>query len=140
MSFFDWVCCPDDFDSFVNQFRYNSAAKIALPLLISTRIRGMGFALVCDMLKEMGYVDYPKPDVHIIDICEALGLSSRNQYDCFETICQMATDNDVTPYRVDKILWLICSGRFYMDGMNIGRHKEQFIESARQMLKETELY
>lgn len=125
-----------DFDAFVNQFRYNTATRMALPLMVSTKNRGMGFALVCDLLKELGYVDYPKPDVHIIDICEALGLSSRNQFDCFEAICKIAVDNSVTPYKVDKIMWLICSGKLYNDGINLGRHKDQFIESAKQMLIE----
>jgi hypothetical protein len=129
----------EDFDSFVNQFTYNTSTRMALPLLISTKIRGMGFALVCDTLKELGYVDYPKPDIHIIDICDALNLSSRNPSDCFEAICQMAVDNHVSPYRVDKILWLICSGKLYNDGINLGRYKEQFIGSAKQMLITKEL-
>jgi hypothetical protein len=36
-------------------------------------------------------------------------------------------DIEVTPYKIDKIIWLICSGRFYLDDINIGRHKEELI-------------
>lgn len=68
----------DDFKTFVNQFDYNLHTRMALPLLISTKISGIGFSLACDCLKELGYVNYPKPDVHLIDVFSGLGLSERN--------------------------------------------------------------
>lgn len=43
-------------------------------------------------------------------------------------------DSTVTPYKIDKILWLICSGRFYLDDTTISRHKEEFIKNAREIL------
>lgn len=48
----------DDFKTFVNQFDYNLHTRMALPLLISTKISGIGFSLACDCLKELGYVNY----------------------------------------------------------------------------------
>ena len=129
----------EDFRSFIERFSYNSSSRMALPLLISTKIRGMGFALACNMLKELGYLDYPKPDVHIIDICEALGLSSRSPYEAFEAIVQMADDNGVSPYKVDKVFWLICSGRFYHDNIISKRHKSEFIQAELEMLSTLEL-
>ncbi len=124
----------EDFRSFIARFNYNSSTRMALPLLISTKIRGMGFALACNMLKELGYLDYPKPDTHIIDICEALGLSSRNPYEAFEAIVRLADDNGVSPYKVDKVFWLICSGRFYHDNIATKRHKSEFIQAELEML------
>ena len=126
----------EDFRSFIARFSYNSSTRMALPLLISTKIRGMGFALACNMLKELGYLDYPKPDVHIIDICEALGLSSRDPYEAFEAIVQLADDNEVSPYKVDKVFWLICSGRFYHDNITSKRHKNDFIQAELKMLSD----
>ena len=43
-----------------------------------------------------------------------------------------------SPYKVDKIFWLICSGRFYLETpeINIGRHKAPFIEFAQQRINE----
>lgn len=43
-----------DFDEFVKRFDYNVDTRMALPLLISTKIRGIGFALACNALKELG--------------------------------------------------------------------------------------
>ena len=56
----------DDFKGFVGQFDYNVHTRMALPLLISEKISGMGFALACDFLKELGYINYPKPDVQLM--------------------------------------------------------------------------
>ena len=66
----------DDFRGFVAQFDYNRPTRMALPLLISTKIRGIGFALACDTLKELGFLSYPKPDVHLIEVFSKLGLSA----------------------------------------------------------------
>ena len=53
--------------------------------------------------------------MHLSDICVALRLSGNSPYEVFETIVQMAEDNEVTPYEVDKVLWLISSGKYYKD-------------------------
>lgn len=130
-----------DFRGFVNRFYYNVHTRIALPLYISTKIKGIGFALACDALKELGYTQYPKPDSHIINICYELGLSSKNgtsdeaEVSAFEAVVKMAEDNKVTPYKVDKVLWLIGSGNFYNDGINNGRHEEEFIKEAKKRLQ-----
>ena len=107
-----------DFDEFVKRFDYNAYSRMALPLLIQSRIRGIGFALACDLLKELGYTSYPKPDVHMIDVFHALGFCEDDPMSAFEAIGRMAddyksVDREVTPYRVDKVFWLICSGNYY---------------------------
>ena len=46
-------------------------------------------------------------------------------------------DAEVSPYKVDKVFWLICSGRFYLEDpeINIGRHKKLFIEFALERIE-----
>lgn len=122
----------EDFKSFLTQFDYNLLTRMAMPLLISTKISGMGFALACDCLKELGYTNYPKPDIHLIQVFVGAGLSSNNPISVFEAIVRMAEDckeidPEVTPYKIDKVIWLICSGRFYLDSISIKKHKEEFI-------------
>lgn len=123
----------DDFRDFVSRFDYNGPTRMALPLLISTKISGIGFALACDILKELGYLNYPKPDVHLIEVFSQLGLSEGDPISVFETIVEMAEvckeiDPDSSPYKLDKIIWLICSGKFYLDNISVGRHKDDFIQ------------
>lgn len=124
-----------DFDKFVKRFDYNASSRLALPLLIQSRIRGIGFALACDLLKELGYTNYPKPDVHLIDVFSAIGLSDDNPISVFDAIERMAedckmVDKDVTPYRVDKVFWLICSGYYYNENppIRIKGHKQELID------------
>ncbi len=130
----------EDFKSFVAKFDYNLLTRMAMPLLISTKISGLGFALACDFLKELGYTSYPKPDVHLTQVFVGAGLSSDKPISVFEAIVRMAEDckeidPEITPYKIDKVIWLICSGRFYLDQISVGRHKEEFINLIEGELK-----
>ncbi len=129
-----------DFEEFVNRFDYNVHTRMALPLLIGERISGIGFALACDMLKELGYQAYPKPDVNLMQVFEALGLSDGKPLDTFQAIvkiadvCSKVKGELVTPYNVDKVFWLICSGNFYFDKKKVKSKKADFIEYAKEKM------
>ncbi len=128
----------EDFKKFVNQFNYNIQTRMALPLLIQAKIRGFGFALACDALKELGFTEYSKPDVHIKDVLSGIGLCENNPYAVFEAIDRMAqdckaVDETVTPYKIDKIIWLICTGNFYNDKPTGIRHKKELIERLKNL-------
>lgn len=116
-----------DFNNFVNRFNYNEMSIAALPMLLEKEIVGLGFPLACDFLKELGFSEYPKPDVHIKDIFVAFDLCDNNDYSAYKAVIEMANVVKDTPYNVDKIFWLISSGNFYLHNINIGRHKEDFI-------------
>ena len=110
-------------------------------MLLSQEIEGFGFALSCDFLKELGYINFPKPDVHLRDIFTALGLceDKPDDYKLFKAVIRLAENAGVTPYNADKVFWLIGSGYFYDDphiGKNgrVGRLKEVFIDYARPIL------
>ncbi len=105
-----------DFDQFVMFFHNDERARNALPLLLKQEIRGFGLALACDFLKESGYFWYAKPDVWLIKICEELNLSENSdEYDVLNAIIRVADSNKKTPYEIDKVFWLIGSGKLYKD-------------------------
>lgn len=120
----------EDFDTFVRLFSYNEATAVALPLLLEKEIYGLGFALGCDFLKEIGYSQYPKPDVHLIGIFHSLGLCENDQLSCYKAIIRMANTVKETAFRVDKVFWLIGSGNFNTDSYEgeIKRRGNEFIE------------
>lgn len=130
--FFEWV---DFFDS-------NDAARAGLPMLISYEVKGLGFALSCDFLKELGYINFPKPDVHLRDIFTALNLvqDGESDYHLFKVIVRVARNAGVSAYNADKVFWLIGSGYFYDDKQRIGKngyigsYKQEFIQYARQRI------
>lgn len=144
-----------DFNRFV--LRFNGSAwpegesyadymlREALPYLLASCIRGVGFALACEFLKEIGYSQYAKPDTHMKKICRGLGLTSTDSdRDVYKALIDMADDCGETPYKVDKILWLISSGNFYLDKDGSGKplrvkgRRKAFIEAAQEALRQQE--
>ena len=125
-----------DFDNFVRTFSFNKFTKAALPMLLANEIDGLGFALACDFLKELGYRDYPKPDVHLIKIFYELGLcDSTNPYDIYKSIIEMSEIVGDDAYTVDKIFWLISSGNFYLVNIKTERNRDKFIDEMKNRLE-----
>ncbi|MFZ2151382.1 MAG: hypothetical protein WAZ12_01165 [Candidatus Absconditicoccaceae bacterium] len=118
----------EEFDTFVKRFSLNTYTKASLPMLLEKEIKGFGFALACDFLKELGYRDYPKPDVHLIEIFYQTGLcESKIPYDVYKSIIEMSEIVGVDAYTLDKIFWLIGSGRMYLDNIVLGQNRDKFI-------------
>lgn len=136
--FFMQFASGSEFYDWANHFYQDKRSIAALPMILSEEIYGIGYPLACDFLKELGFVNYGKPDVHIIDIFEGLGLCQRgaSPYEIQKIIVQIADAKGVSAYNVDKLFWLIGSGKFYDhpeigNQGSIGRNKERFIEQAR---------
>lgn len=124
------------FDKFVRSFFHNEFTIAALPMLLEKEIFGFGFPLACDFLKELGYVHYGKPDVHLKDIFLELKLvDSRTDYEVFKKIVKIGLLVKQDPVIVDKVFWLIGSGNFYESNLKIGRPKSQFIKYIKKKLK-----
>jgi thermostable 8-oxoguanine DNA glycosylase len=110
-------------------------------MLLSQEIDGFGFALACDFLKELGFINFAKPDVHVKAIVKGLNLSLQgaNDYTVFKAVARIAASCGTTPYDVDKLFWLVGSGRFYAHP-SIGRrgrvasNRDRFIRGAAKAL------
>jgi len=123
-----------DFYKWADAYANDDRIKSTLPLKVSEHIKGMGVALACDFLKEIGYVEYGKPDVHLKDIFRGLNIidqleesHQKSEELILKTLDEISLSNNTTPYAVDKVLWLIASGNFYLSKKNIGKQKERFI-------------
>ena len=131
-----FLCKFEDYSEFkktFDEFDTNDLTREAFALYLQTKIFNMGFALACNWLKELGYNNYPKPDVHMKDVCEALGLidSNKTDIDCFEAMTKVARECNVDPYKLDKVWWLICSGNYYRYDKKLPHpqsNKEEFIK------------
>lgn len=126
----------EDFDNFVNS--YNNK-KIDLLTMLQDSIYGLGFALACHFLKELGYKDYAKPDIHIRDIFMAFDLCNSNDISVFNAVLEMAEVVNDSAYNIDKLFWLVCSGNFHIDNIMIGRNKEKLIARIRSVLENNKL-
>lgn len=132
---------PDDasFVAWVELFSRSRDTAKALPLVLAQEIDGFGVALAADFLKEMGFAEYVKPDVHINYIARELGLSEcRNDYRIMCDMMDMADLAEMPGYSLDRIFWLIGSGRFYRAvGKNgvkleVGQNRDSFIQALKE--------
>ena len=122
--FYDWA----------NHFYCDERSRLALPLLLSEEIPGIGFALACDFLKDLGFVRYGKPDTHVRDIFTGIGLSlvTASDYQIQKQIREVANAAGISAFNVDKLFWHIGSGKFENHKFlgrtgEIGSKKEKFI-------------
>lgn len=134
--FIDKFNSAEDFYKWVDWFYKDDRARPALPLLLQNKVDGFGLALACDFLKELGYSKYAKPDVYLKKIFTSLELCSANatDYEVLEAIIRVAQHVGVTPYKVDKVFWLIGSGNFYKDKKKSRRNADKFIEFVQSQL------
>ncbi|MBN1833466.1 MAG: hypothetical protein JW896_15280 [Deltaproteobacteria bacterium] len=104
----------DEFNTFVAGFLTNEFSRLALPLLLKEELFGFGFALACDFFKEIGYTEFVKPDTHLNDIARGLGISqAQTDFGIFKDVEAYCKRIGKLPYEVDKLFWLVGSGRFY---------------------------
>lgn len=129
-----------EFVAWVQTFDDDPRKRAALPWLLSEEIDGFGFALACDFLKELGFLNFPKPDVHVNAIVKGLKLLSSgtaDDYAVFKAVVRIAEHCGRTPYDVDKLFWLVGSGNFY-DHPSIGlkgrTDRSKFIQDASRQL------
>jgi len=123
----------DEFNKFVEGFYTNEYSRLALPLLLEKELFGFGFALACDFLKESGYPEFIKPDTHIKEIAQGIGISSvSSDYQIFKDVISFCQKAALLPYEVDKLFWLIGSGKFYLFDIKVHSSKYKFIELVKQ--------
>lgn len=137
-----------DTDAF-RQFIIRSLPPPFPALVLRRHIFGMSLTLVCDSLKDMGFHDYSKPDVHILDVFIQSGLikNYKNSLDkelaCFEAMREFVDlynttsqeSEKLTQYELDKKIWMICSGKFYRDtDKALPSQKESLISEIQNFL------
>jgi len=133
-SFFEQFEDGKDFYSWATHLYRDPKSAPALPMIIAAEVDGIGYPLACDFLKDLGFVNYGKPDTHILEILSGIGLClpKSRPYVIQKTLTKIAVASHVSAYAVDKVFWLIGSGKFYNHkhlGRNglIGRKKAKFI-------------
>lgn len=119
----------EEYERFVSGFLTNEHSRMALPLLLKEELFGFGFALACDLLKDTGNPHFLKPDTHINDIARGLGITrATTDFGVFKDVEAWCVEIGELPNRVDKMFWLVGSGKFYMRGITIPSSKRRFIE------------
>lgn len=119
------------FYGWVEPFDVDEDGRIEVATKIARQIDGIGFALACDFLKEIGFTNFSKPDTHIKEIFFQLGLSqSKEDVKVFRAVGRVARNVGVTPYEADQIFWLVGSGDLYFAECRIANSRAEFIAFA----------
>lgn len=129
---------PDEraFYAWVEPFDLNEEGRVQIAGEIARQVDGVGFALACDFLREVGFTNFCKPDVHIKEIFSQLGLSqSKEDVEVFKAVGRVARNVGVTPHEVDQLFWLVGSGDLYFAGHRIANSRAEFITYARKGLE-----
>lgn len=125
-----------EFNTLVSRATADGFLTAGLPMMIAQEIHGLGFPLACDFLKELGWSQFAKPDVHIKTVLSSLRLSDDSDYQAFKTIVRLASLNGQTPYDLDKVIWLSCSGRLYELKEIFATDRDDYIRHVEQRLVE----
>lgn len=109
----------DYFESFHGSYRATKK--------LQKEICGMGPAIAFNIIKDLGFTDYAKPDTHTKDVIGAMGFETDDE-SVVDAIRLIAEENDDTAFNVDRMIWLICSGNYFEDKIEIPRHKQDLIK------------
>lgn len=107
------------------------------------KIKYLGEALSYDFLKECGCLYLAKPDTHLKKVFGDLKIT--NDDECYHdktinplvrTVSRFAAllnENggpyaEVTPYKIDKMIWLVCTGNFYLAENGIHGYRDMLIQ------------
>lgn len=128
-----------DLKSYIEKYDRDTYTRIFLALILKEKITGFGFALACNVIKDLGFVEFSKPDVHIKDVLTGLNFCENNEFSAFECVAQISEecrrfDVSISPYKIDRVIWLICSGRFYLDNIERPSLKKEFIAHYQRFL------
>lgn len=94
-------------------------------------ITGIGPALARNYLKEIGLKEFGKPDLHLMPIYKSIlpDVIDENSFDI--ALRRHAAEAGVDPYKLDRIMWVICSGNYFKHGLKIrsgkGKLRNDFI-------------
>ncbi len=120
--------CADEFRNCVESKIDDCESRIEfIKSLEKEHIYGLKFALLCDAMKELGYENFSKPDNQMIGLLFALGFTkSEEQIETFRAMDKIASDCGVTPFKLDRMLWLCCTQDFFLDKTKLS-NREKFI-------------
>jgi thermostable 8-oxoguanine DNA glycosylase len=77
---------------------------------LSIGIKNVGSNLMCDFLKESGFTDYAKMDIHMIrsmsDVLNVYSCGKLTDFESFVVTQWLADKIKMTPFKLDKILYV----------------------------------
>lgn len=112
----------------------------ALSLDAQRHIREFGPRLAPSFFADLGNANFVKADTHVTDVVSAsLKLPSKaGAQQSIDFVRDLAESIGCTPRAIDKLMYLACSGKFYLSGIKLTkaqalRRKRQLLESLQRL-------
>ena len=103
-------------------------------------IREFGPRLAPSFFADLGSANFVKADTHVTDVVSAaLKLQSEaGAQQSIDFVRDLAQSIGCTPRAIDKLMYLACSGKFYLSGIELSKkqalgRKRQLLESLRRL-------
>jgi len=110
----------------INDYFESFHGSLRVTKKLEKEICGMGPAIALNVIKDLGFTDFAKPDTHTKDVIGAMGYQTDDE-SVVNAIRIIADENNDTAFNVDRMIWLICSGNYFEDKIEIPRHKQELI-------------
>lgn len=114
--------------------------KINLINTVSAKVKWWGFAMASNWIKDMGMTEFCKPDQHVRAIINGIYQTGENEKKIFAKVIEIAKKCNVSPFVLDRVLFLVGSGDFYGQGhehikKSYNGNEQDFIYSFKTHLK-----
>ncbi len=115
-------------------------AKIKLINTVSAKVRWWGFAMASNWIKDMGMIGFCKPDQHVRAIIDGIYQTGQEEKDVFTKVIEIAEECNISPFVLDRVLYLVGSGNFYGQGhehikKSYNGNEQDFINSFKAQMK-----
>lgn len=119
----------------------HTAAQVdALSRDAQRQVREFGPRLAPSFFADLGSANFVKADTHVTDVVTAaLKLTAdASDQQSIDFVRNLSQDIGWTPRAVDKLMYLACSGKFYLAGVELSKgqvqgRKRQLLESLRNL-------
>lgn len=84
----------------------NELAELGGIQLLASKIRGFGFALSADVLREAGMIDSIKPDTHIKKMAQIIHLPFQTDASLLIDVNRLCKADGISPFKFDRLVWM----------------------------------
>ena len=96
--------------------------------------------MTSNWIKDMGVTGYCKPDQHLLAIIDGIYQTGSHEKDVFIKTVEVAEQCNVSPFVLDRVLFLVGSGDFYGQGhesikKSYDGNEEEFIRLFKAQMK-----
>ena len=111
-------------------------ALMSVPDSIANPIRGIAFKSACDVLTKLGFREYARPNPCLYKICTELKISREDDHAAFKALREIADDNKISPFKLNKLFQLVCYGEYFKENRSVkaNENRDKILKGAKSLI------